>query len=147
MNLPHATEAIDAATAILRESNDQTPPLAAEIDRLRRDNALLRGELRECWHYKSLWDEAADERDRLRAENKELASALAGLFGLLQLFASRNDVPPEISNFATNHRALAAMSAFARYVASASPDEYDNTIEYRREEAELKARQFPKREE
>jgi len=51
---------------------------------------------------------------RLIAAAPELLDALNGLYGLLQLFAARDDVPPEVKNFATNHRAVDALAVLAK---------------------------------
>ena len=51
---------------------------------------------------------------RLELERAELIAALRGLYGLLQLFASRHDVPIETKQFARNHRAVDASALLAR---------------------------------
>lgn len=51
---------------------------------------------------------------RLIACAPELLDALNGLYGLLQLFAARDDVPPEVKNFAANHRAVEALAVLTK---------------------------------
>lgn len=51
---------------------------------------------------------------RLIAAAPELLDALNGLYGLLQLFAARSDVPSEVKNFTTNHRAVDALAVLAK---------------------------------
>jgi len=69
--------------------------------------------------------EAAREAQKLALENQSLVraaikqrdaahDALAGLYGLLQLFAGRDDVPADVKNFASNHRAVEALAVLER---------------------------------
>lgn len=68
----------------------------------------------ECYEDGNTQNEEDLANARLIAAAPELLDALNGLYGLLQLFAAREDVPPEVKNFATNHRAVDALAVLAK---------------------------------
>jgi hypothetical protein len=60
----------------------------------------------------------AERRDSA-ARMLELRDALAGLYGLFQLYASRDDCPPWLKEWTLSHRAETARHALANYEAHA----------------------------